>query len=74
MVKSVMDIFVADPLIVINLSPSPSAISSPSNMVKSFPAPTIEIFEVESVILSSVIPVPQVPAATLIVVPFGQLH
>ena len=61
--------FVAKPLIVINRSPAPSDIALPSNMVKSLPAPIIVILDFVMVILSSVIPVPQVPAPTFIVPP-----
>ena len=69
MVISEIVIFVAEPLIVMNRSPTPSTMALPSNMVKSLPAPTMVIFELVIVILSSVIPAPQVPTPTFIVPP-----
>ena len=66
---SEMVIFVAAPEIVINRSPAKSTIASPSKKVRSLPAPIIEMFELVIVMLSSVIPAPQVPAPTFIVPP-----
>ena len=68
-VKSEIIIFVAEPEIVINRSPAPSDIASPSKIVRSLPAPTIVILELVIVILSSVIPVPHVPEPTFMVPP-----
>ena len=65
-VISEIEIPVAEPLIVIKRCPAPSNIALPSKKVRSFPAPIMDILEPVRFILSSVIPVPQVPSPTLI--------
>ena len=54
---------------VMKRSPAPSDIAAPSNMVTSFPEPIMVTSEIDKVMLSSVIPEPQVPGPTYIVPP-----